>query len=230
MNDSRHGNVPVRLGAVLSALLALTSSVASADSPASATGTTPGAFFTGKYRNLFVEVGHRPQEVTNRIHTAFRQLFHGDPQSQAVYYPVGTNLNGPLAFIHDIHSRDVRSEGMSYGMIIAVQLDRKAEFDALWNWAKTYMYHASSNHPSCGYFSWSMTTNGVPKDEMPAPDGEQYFVMSLYSAASRWSSGPGIYNYRAEADRLVTDLRHRQLITGRTVLGPMTAGPSSNRT
>ena len=28
---------------------------------------------------------------------------------------------------------DVRSEGMSYGMMITVQLDKKAEFDALWN-------------------------------------------------------------------------------------------------
>ena len=103
---------------------------------------------------------------------------------------------------------------MSYGMMIAVQLDKKAEFDALWNWAKTYMYHASSNHPAYGYFSWSMTTNGVANDEMPAPDGEEYFVTSLYFAAARWGNGTGIYNYRAEADRLLGDLRHRQLITG----------------
>jgi len=27
---------------------------------------------------------------------------------------------------------------MSYGMMIAVQMNRKAEFDAIWNWSKTY--------------------------------------------------------------------------------------------
>jgi len=109
-------------------------------------------------------------------------------------------------------------------MMIAVQLNRKTEFDALWNWAKTCMYHVSSNHPAYGYFSWSMTTNGAANDEMPAPDGEEYFVTSLYFAAARWGNGTGIYNYCAEADRLLGDLRHRQSITGSTVKGTMTAG------
>ena len=79
----------------------------------------------------------------------------------------------------DVANRDVRTEGMSYGMMIAVQLDKKAEFDALWNWAKTFMYHAATNHPASGYFSWSMQTNGTPNDEMPAPDGEEYFATAL---------------------------------------------------
>ncbi len=183
-----------------------------------------GAFATGRYRNLFVEAGRSPQEVTGRIRAGFQQLFHGDPVTQAVYFAAGTNSNGPLAYIYDINSRDVRSEGMSYGMMIAVQLDKQAEFEALWNWARTFMYHASPSHPAFGYFSWSMTTNGTPNDEMPAPDGEEYFATSLYFAAGRWGSRTGIYNYRAEADRLLRDMRHRQLITGPTIKGTMTAG------
>jgi oligosaccharide reducing-end xylanase len=183
-----------------------------------------GAFAIGQYRNLFAEAGHSPGEITNKINAAFRQLFHGDPVTQTVYYPAGTNANGPLACITDIVHNDVRSEGMSYGMMIAVQLDKKAEFDAIWNWARTWMYHASPAHPASGFFSWSMKTNGAPNDEMPAPDGEEYFAMSLYFAAGRWGNGSGIYNYRAEADRLLTGLRHRALITGPTVGGPMTAG------
>jgi oligosaccharide reducing-end xylanase len=186
--------------------------------------TTAGAFATGRYRNLFVEAGHSPEDVSAKINANFQQLFHGDPNTQAVYFPAGTNANGALAYIHDLGSKDVRSEGMSYGMMIAVQLDKKTEFDAIWNWAKTFMYHASTNHPAYGYFSWSMTTNGVANDEMPAPDGEQYFVTSLYFAAARWGSCAGICNYRAEADRLLGDLRHRQIITGATVKGAMTAG------
>jgi oligosaccharide reducing-end xylanase len=183
-----------------------------------------GAVATGRYRNMFVEAGHSPEDVSAKINATFQQLFHGDPNTQAVYFPAGTNANGALAYIHDLGSKDVRSEGMSYGMMIAVQLNQKTEFDALWNWAKTCMYHASSSHPAYGYFSWSMTTNGVANDEMPAPDGEQYFVTSLYFAAARWGSGAGICNYRAEADRLLGDLRHRQLLTGSTVKGTMTAG------
>jgi oligosaccharide reducing-end xylanase len=183
-----------------------------------------GAVVTGHYRNLFVEAGHSPQEVTTKIDSAFQQLFHGDPVSQAVYFPAGTNANGPLAYIRDLANGDVRSEGMSYGMMIAVQLDKKAEFDALWNWAKTFMFHDTTNHPSFGYFSWSMKTNGVANDEMPAPDGEQYYAMSLYFAANRWGNGSGIFNYHAEADRLLHNMKNRALITGTTGQGVKTAG------
>jgi len=69
-----------------------------------------------------------------------------------------------------------------------------------------------------------MRTTGVANDEMPAPDGEQYFATSLYFAAARWGNGSGIYNYRAEADRLLSDMKNRALITGATVKGEMTAG------
>ena len=100
-----------------------------------------GAYATGKYRNLFAEDGHsktgrsrpRSMRLTN-------QLFHGDPQTQAIAFAAGSNANGPLMYVTDWANHDVRTEGMSYGMMIAVQLDKKAEFDAIWNWAKTYMY------------------------------------------------------------------------------------------
>ncbi len=182
-----------------------------------------GAFATGHYRNLFVENGHSREEVKRKLDQAITSLFHGDAATQTVYYPGGTNTNGPLAFIYDVNSRDVRSEGMSYGMMVAVQLDKQPEFDALWNWARTYMYHASSSHPAYGYFSWSMQTNGVANDEMPAPDGEQYFATALYFASARWSKRIGIYDYRAEADRLLSDMKNRSLITGRTKAGTQTA-------
>jgi oligosaccharide reducing-end xylanase len=183
-----------------------------------------GAFAGGEYRNLFVETGHSLAEVSQKIDAAFHQLFHGDPATQAIFFPAGENAKGPLAFIFDMGHNDVRSEGMSYGMMIAVQLDKKPEFDALWNWAKTYMYHAAESHPARGYFSWSMTREGMPNDEMPAPDGEEYFATALYFAAGRWRNGNGIYNYQAEADRLLNDMRLRSTITGPTVTGTLTAG------
>jgi oligosaccharide reducing-end xylanase len=82
-------------------------------------------------------------------------------------------------YITDWANHDVRTEGMSYGMMIAVQLGKKAEFDAIWNWAKTYMYVSDPKHPSFGYFSWSCKTDGTPNEETPAPDGEEYFAMAL---------------------------------------------------
>ena len=51
-------------------------------------------------------------------------------------------------------------------------------------------------------------------DELPAPDGEEYYAMALLFAANRWGSGAGIYDYAAHADRLLRDMVHREPITG----------------
>jgi len=192
-----------------------------------------GAFATGQYRNLFAEAGHPAGEIKNKIDSAFAQLFHGDPDTQAVYFSAGANSNGPLACITDIKHHDVRTEGLSYGMIIAVELNKKAEFDALWNWSKTYLYHSSPTHPSYGFFSWEAKTNGETLSEYVAPDGESYYVMALYFAANRWGSGAGIYNYGEAARQLLVNLRHRAVIRGlmtmvhrgTNVVSLVTAGP-----
>ena len=60
--------------------------------------------------------------------------------------------------------------------------------------------------------------------EFVAPDGESYYVMALYFAAYRWGNGRGIYNYQAEADRLLTNLRHRRLITGQVFMTQRNTG------
>lgn len=182
-----------------------------------------GSVASGKYPNLFAEAGYSQAEIDARIRTAFQQLFHGDSESEALFYPSGANERGPLAYIYDVNNKDVRSEGLSYGMMIAVQMNKKEEFDAIWNWAKTYTYHARPDHPARGFFAWSVKPSGEPIDEMPAPDGEEYFITALYFAAARWGSGEDIYDYKAEADRLLHDALHREPITGMTNRGEMTA-------
>jgi oligosaccharide reducing-end xylanase len=153
-----------------------------------------GAFKTGHYRDLFAERGHSAVESNAKIEAAFQELFHGDKQTQTVYFEAGRNANGPLAYVTDWANNDARTEGMSYGMMIAVELNKKHEFDAIWNWAHTYMLITDPKNPSVGYFAWSLNTDGTPRSTGAAPDGEEYFVMSLYFAAHRWGNGKGIYN------------------------------------
>lgn len=160
------------------------------------------------YRNLFLEDGHPTSQIDAKLQRAYSQLFHGDPATQAIYFPAGSNANGPLGYITDWANHDVRTEGMSYGMMIAVQLNHKADFDAIWNWAMTYMYIADPKIPSVGYFAWSCKTDGTCNSLGPAPDGEEYFVMALYFASARWGDGAGIYDYHAQADRLLHSLIH----------------------
>ena len=53
-----------------------------------------------------------------------------------IYYPVGDDMG----YMTDTGNHDVRTEGMSYGMMMCVQMDKKEEFDRIWKWTKTYMY------------------------------------------------------------------------------------------
>lgn len=177
-------------------------------------GDGDGAYKTGHYRDLFAEEGHTPAEIHAKIEKAFQQLFHGNAQDQRIYFVSGANANGPLAYVTDWANNDVRTEGMSYGMMICVELNKKREFDAIWNWANTYMLITDPKNPSVGYFAWSMNTNGTPRATGPAPDGEEYFVMSLYFAAHRWGNGKGIYDYQAEADKILRGMRHHPVLTG----------------
>src|ERR1700727_3273447 len=187
-----------------------------------------GAYKTGKYRNLFAEAGHSQAEIDAKIHAAYQQLFHGDGETQAIYFAAGKNANGPLSYVTDWANHDVRTEGMSYGMMIAVQMNKKDDFDSLWNWTKTYMYSGNPQHPTYGYFFWSCKTDGTPNEETPAPDGEEYFAMSLLFAANRWGSGKGIYDYKAEAEQLLTAMRHREIKSGMTRFGRRVVGPEGN--
>jgi oligosaccharide reducing-end xylanase len=184
-----------------------------------------GAYYTGKYRNLFLENGHSLQEIKVKNETAFRQLYHGDSATQAIYFDAGSNQNGPMAYVSDVLHNDVRSEGLSYGLMIAVQMDKKAEFDAIWNWAMNYMYVSDPAHPSEGYFSWSLKRDGTPNAETAAPDGEEYMVMALYFASNRWGNGKGIYDYKAWADKILTVMRHHPVKRGQTKFGWRVVGP-----
>ena len=202
-------------------LLCLASFIVFANSPATLAAPPAataedgsGAYATHHYRDLFAEQGHSQKQIQAKLDAAFQQLFHGDKDHQALYYEVGSNANGPLAYITDVANHDARTEGMSYGMMIAAQMNKKREFDAIWNWANTYMLITDPANPSVGYFSWSMHVDGSPRSDSPAPDGEEYFVMSLYFAANRWGNGTGIYNYKAQADRILSLMRHHPVQTG----------------
>jgi len=213
-------NLRMKLTTAILAALAL-SVAPNIVSAANAPEDGNGAFVTGKYRNLFAEAGHSQAEIQAKVNGAFQQLFHGDPgdaplryNGQAVFYEVGSDSNGPMAYISDINNNDVRTEGMSYGMIISVEMNKKKEFDELWNWSRHYLYHTDPTDPGYRFFAWEATTNGDRVSQGIAPDGEQYYTMALFFAANRWPGGTGIYDYKAQALQLLHDLRHREWIVG----------------
>ena len=170
--------------------------------PDAPTPASVGAVSTGKYRNLFKELGYSDAEIDKKVESAWQKLFYGTDEER-IYYPVGEDM----AYIYTADTDDVRSEGMSYGMMICVQMDKQEEFNRLWKWAKTHMQHKSGEFK--GYFAWQMNTNGTIKDNTPAADGEEYFATSLLFASARWGNGEGIYNYNKEAQEILKTMLHQ---------------------
>lgn len=161
-----------------------------------------GAFYTDSYRNVFAEVGYKPDEISKKLEDAFNTMFYGPPE-QRIYHPVGDDM----AYIEDTGNNDARTEGMSYGMMFCVQMNKKEEFDRLWKWSKTYMF--MDEGPNKGYFAWSCQTNGTKNAYGPAPDGEEYFAMALFFASNRWGDGEGIFNYSKEARAILHECVHK---------------------
>ena len=154
-----------------------------------------GAWITGKYRNVFLEAGYKQADIDAKLAKAYYDIFEGPGK---VYFEVGDSM----AYVSDVKNHDVRTEGLSYGMMIAVQLNKKDVFDRLWRWSKAYLQHKSG--PRYGYFAWSINPQTLKHNsEGSASDGELYFITDLIFAANRWGNNTGI-NYYSEA-RIILD-------------------------
>ncbi|WP_438446053.1 glycosyl hydrolase family 8 [Gorillibacterium sp. sgz5001074] len=155
-----------------------------------------GAFFTGTYRNVFLEYGYPEKEIEAKVQSAWEEMFFGS-EAVRIYHPAGEDMG----YMVDTGNMDVRTEGMSYGMMMAVQMGDKDIFDRLWKWTHTYMYMTSGTH--AGYFAWSCNLDGTKRAYGPAPDGEEYFAMTLLFASHRWGDGPEPFNYSEQARELL---------------------------
>ncbi len=160
-----------------------------------------GAFYTGEYRNLFKEYGYSEEEIEKRVQETWETLFFDE--ELRIYHPVGDDMG----YITDTGNNDVRTEGMSYGMMMAVQMDNQEIFDRLWKWTKTYMWHDSGNYK--GYFAWSCQLDGRRNFQGPAPDGEEFFAMALLFASNRWGDREEPFNYSEQAKDILYEVIHK---------------------
>ena len=160
-----------------------------------------GAYKTGEYRNLLKEIGISDAEIENRLKEAVQTFFYDE--NERIYHEAGEDMG----YLTDTGNDDARTEGMSYGMMMCVQLDMKEEFDRIWKWSKTYMYMEKGDNE--GYFAWSCQTDGKKNAYGPASDGEEFFAMALFFASHRWGDGEGIFNYSQEARNILSACLHK---------------------
>ncbi len=193
-----------------------------------------GAYDSGVYRNLFKEWDNKSdKDIQAKLEDAWNQFFVDGDDDERLYYEV----DGDMGYILTLsrieqtseYTREVRTEGMSYGMMIAVQMPDQYKpqkiFDRLWKFANKKMQYTEG--PRKGYFAWLLrATEGCVKDETfnlkdqyfidqcvkgqnPASDGEEWFAMALFFAAGRWGND-GKYDYQKEANEILNVMLHKE--------------------
>ena len=154
---------------------------------------------SGQYRNILQEAGYSQDEINGKLRAMEQQFFEGDAENGRLYYELGSDE----AYILDTGNDDVRTESMSYGMMICVQLNKKAEFDKLWRFVKNRCMIKSG--PNKGFLAWQINTDGSIKDQNAAPDGDEYIATALMFAAGRWGNDTGI-DYWKEANCILENM------------------------
>lgn len=167
---------------------------------------TDGAFYTGEYVNLLGKLGLSQTELDARVQSAFDTIFF-DP-TERFYHEVDPDS----ACMVDTGNNDARTEGMSYGMMMCVQMNRRDIFDKLWMFSKRYMWHAEGKYQ--GYFAWSCALDGTRNAQGPAPDGEEYYAMALMFAHNRWGDGEPPFDYLAQARDILRHCVHQDELAG----------------
>ena len=160
-----------------------------------------GAFFSQEYPNLFAQLGISEEQIGKKMDDTFETMFFHP--TERIYFEKGDNMG----YMLDTGNNDARTEGMSYGMMMAVQMDRKDIFDRLWLFSKTYMYQSKGKYE--GYFAWSVSTEGVKNAEGPAPDGEEYFALALFFASKRWGDDEAPFDYSVQARNILRHCLHQ---------------------
>lgn len=160
-----------------------------------------GAFITGAYPNLFTEIGVSSEDIKVKIKDTFETMFF-DPEEK-IYFEAGDTMG----YLLDTGNIDVRTEGMSYGTMMALQMDQQDIFDRLWLFSKTYMYQNSGKFE--GYFAWSVSPEGIKNAEGPAPDGEEYYAMALLFASRRWGDREEPFDYSRQARAILKHCLHQ---------------------
>jgi oligosaccharide reducing-end xylanase len=183
--------------------------------------------------NLFAElIGKGQAEIDSKVKTAVERFFGvgtGESTTPNVddgyrcYYELPQDSS--KAFIWAADSDDIRSEGMSFGMMIALQMGMQQQFDKLWRFAREYMQYSASSSTSAWryYFAWQGTVDRTDAsswsvsfgtENVPAPDGDEYFAAALYLADQRWGSD-GEIDYHAEAANISRAMLHNPAGNGR---------------
>lgn len=100
------------------------------------------------------------------------------------------------------------SEGQSYAMLRALQMNDRVTFDSVWGWTKSHTQHKDD-----ALFSWKVTRDerGISTitDTNSATDGDEDIAKALILASSKWHDN----YYKRQATAIVTSLWSKTVVS-----------------
>lgn len=127
----------------------------------------------------------------------------------------------PIKCIHRPYSEtpdDCVSEGIGYGMILALYSNDQEYFDMIWNSAETYMWNGRC-------YDWRIDANGFKTGTGAATDAEQDIAFALISAQSRvdkkvWESPSLRVTYGQRAQDILDNMWNTGMISSNKNIAP----------
>ncbi len=126
----------------------------------------------------------------------------------------GGTLAGALRVQRPDVGNDTVSEGIGYGMLIAIMMDDKTLFDGLWKYAVQWIPDGANHY----VMDWNLDNNGGIKGANGATDADEDMAMALLMADKIWGSG-GAINYKAEWQNMINAIWNYEVSTGTVYSG-----------
>ncbi len=150
--------------------------------PASYTFNTPGAAFPFPQGHAFAHCALQTYNAGD-VATAYTNWKNKFFQGGRIVRPENNN--------------DTASEGVAYGMLIAVYMNDRAMFDTLWGYATARL---NGN----GLMAWHYNSGGGQLDGGAATDADEDMGWALLMADKQWGGGPaGQATYASAASNLI---------------------------
>ena len=116
---------------------------------------------------------------------------------------------------------DAVSEGVGYGMLVALYANDQASFNKMWDAANTVMWD------QC-YYNWQMAANGKITGKGAASDAEEDIALALIFAdklvsAGKWKAYTSTkfgYDYKTHAQKILDCMWSSKQITSSGILAP----------
>ncbi|HVM33461.1 MAG TPA: glycosyl hydrolase family 8 [bacterium] len=140
------------------------------------------------YAHGYMATGLPSTTASNGVSTTYRDWYSHAVISSGVTRSGFPTCSSCLRVYRNTNGNDTVSEGIGYGMLIAVMMDDKTLFDGLYKYAYQWMPDSSNNM----VMDWQLNSSGNIIGANGATDADEDMAMAFLIASKIWPSAPAV--------------------------------------